>query len=405
MKTKLIFLVIFSCSVIANSQEPVVGGVTKTDVDTLRTISKAILPVSASGQMPYAIDFSENFPPVGSQCYSTSCVSYAASYQLLSYYKMKQNGWKYLDENGVFLKQTVFSPFYTHYFIKDCSQCFTCGSKMNSALKFLRNNGAVSLNLFELNPCDENNCNILPDSDLEIFAKENKLSSYAWIYSDESYSRAAPVSLLKRYLYQQIPVLILLEVTDDLRRQKNKPSTFVFKADHEPGIGLHALICTGYNDSLGAIKVINSWSSSWGFKGSIWIDYKLINKYIAEAYVANIDESYLTPGYLYFSSSIDSFSLTSASRGIKVKQFSGDFFKIDSFLIAAEAISNSSSLIKIIFSDKDGVEYMDKRMVNKFKPLEITVGEKKLLFDLRKINTGEGLINGERIKLKVRGME
>jgi hypothetical protein len=40
----------------------------------------------------------------------------------------------------------------------------------------------------------------------------------------------------------------------------------------------HAMVLVGYNDSKNAFRVRNSWGSSWGDNGSIWVDYQFFCK-------------------------------------------------------------------------------------------------------------------------------
>lgn len=41
----------------------------------------------------------------------------------------------------------------------------------------------------------------------------------------------------------------------------------------------------GYDDSKKAVKIINSWGTSWGINGYGWISYDLIKNQSLEAYV------------------------------------------------------------------------------------------------------------------------
>jgi hypothetical protein len=45
------------------------------------------------------------------------------------------------------------------------------------------------------------------------------------------------------------------------------------------------MICVGYNDTIGAFKVMNSWDVSFGNGGFVWIAESVIREAVKEAYV------------------------------------------------------------------------------------------------------------------------
>jgi sugar lactone lactonase YvrE len=59
-------------------------------------------------------------------------------------------------------------------------------------------------------------------------------------------------------------------------------------------VALHAFTAVGYNDSLQAIKIINSWGPYWGTNGYAWISYTAMNQIAVEAYSA-IDDHGMPP--------------------------------------------------------------------------------------------------------------
>jgi C1A family cysteine protease len=53
------------------------------------------------------------------------------------------------------------------------------------------------------------------------------------------------------------------------------------------GFGLHAISLCGYDDSKHAYYAINSWGTSWGSAGYIWIDYDFLATINTTLYVIN----------------------------------------------------------------------------------------------------------------------
>ena len=44
----------------------------------------------------------------------------------------------------------------------------------------------------------------------------------------------------------------------------------------------HALVITGYDDNKKAFRALNSWSTAWGDKGFVWIDYDFFKTNVLE---------------------------------------------------------------------------------------------------------------------------
>ena len=44
----------------------------------------------------------------------------------------------------------------------------------------------------------------------------------------------------------------------------------------------HAMLLCGYDDNIGAYKVMNSWGENWGEKGFFWIDYNFFKLAISQ---------------------------------------------------------------------------------------------------------------------------
>ena len=83
---------------------------------------------------------------------------------------------------------------------------------------------------------------------------------------------------IKEYLAQGIPVVIGAMVSDEF--QSWQGSAVHNSLDYTGNVGGHAMVIAGYDDSKGAFRIINSWSTGWGDNGYAWVGYDfLVNKF------------------------------------------------------------------------------------------------------------------------------
>ncbi|GAB3694694.1 hypothetical protein GCM10027592_15860 [Spirosoma flavus] len=88
------------------------------------------------------------------------------------------------------------------------------------------------------------------------------------------------VTAVKQQLVNKVPVIIGAELADNFMTWNSdnvlSSNTTYDKVGMHAG---HALTIVGYDDKKGpngAFKVINSWGTTWGSKGFIWIDYNFM---------------------------------------------------------------------------------------------------------------------------------
>lgn len=213
-----------------------------------------------------------DFPSVGNQGQQSSCTAWATGYALMSYYQAKVNKWTIDDDH-------TFSPAYLYQNIKTCANC-NCGTYISSALDFLKDNGNVSFNEF---PYEAKSCK-KPDLSLKNSASEYKIKG--WLRIEDVNN----LTDLKTYLSEGIPIVIASYTDDAFSNYYNKKENEVFhwKSGNYKG-GAHAMLLVGYDNSLGAFKIMNSWGKNWGSSGFVWVDYDSFRTMVSEAYVVEKD--------------------------------------------------------------------------------------------------------------------
>lgn len=224
-------------------------GIPIADTNDFSDLLPAQLPDSIMLDMPIA----------GNQGQQGSCTAWATVYAAGTYSFHKKMGKSYSDTGNL-------SPKYTYNQITK-GVC-VCTSFLDH-LYLLKTQGACVLNSM---PYDPTECAKQPDSLQKLNASTYKITGWAKVDLHN-------LTLIKRALNKKMPVLFGIYVDDGF---SHLSAPFIWnKYTGTSGDG-HALVITGYNDSLKAFRFMNSWSTAWGDNGSAWIDYSFFLKNVME---------------------------------------------------------------------------------------------------------------------------
>jgi Papain family cysteine protease len=108
---------------------------------------------------------------------------------------------------------------------------------------------------------------------------EEKARAAAWGYV--TYPPKSPTVLqIKRALLEHGPVVALVRIDAGKKFQSYKGGVF---NEHDPGAPNHAILIVGWDDTLKAWRIQNSWGLEWGEQGLMWIAYdsNSVGKYAA----------------------------------------------------------------------------------------------------------------------------
>lgn len=218
--------------------------------------------------LPQTVDLSELMPPVRSQGRQGSCVSWATTYYLKSYLDKVQYGYDYSDYS------TVMSPAFVFNQTKvDC----LLGSCIENALYLLKTKGTTTWMQF---PYNDQNCSLQPNQSQLTAALNHKISRSVKIdaeteLNNQTYSR---LEIIKNLLNQGTPVIMAISLDDSFKNTtpRNSENLYIYNSynpsQNYGGCG-HAMLIVGYDNSLNAFKVVNSWGSGWANEGYCWISY------------------------------------------------------------------------------------------------------------------------------------
>ncbi|AQR93851.1 C1 family peptidase [Clostridium saccharoperbutylacetonicum] len=230
---------------------------------------KMVVNSDSKVQLPAKVDLTNQFPKVGNQGDLGSCVTWATGYADKSYQEGQEWKWS-LNTNS-----HIFSPAYIYSQIHADNSADGGGSDFSDAFNILETQGCTTLTDM---PYDgsEYAWETTPTASQKANAAKYKAADWSQL-PDGNYSA------IKAQLASGNPVVIGIEVYPDF--DNLSASNPVYDKIYGSSRGGHALCVIGYDDSKRAVKIINSWGTSWGINGYGWISYDLIKSQNIESYV------------------------------------------------------------------------------------------------------------------------
>jgi hypothetical protein len=217
----------------------------------------------------------------------STCVGWASAYAAMS----TQYNYTYGITNTVEKDAFAFDPYFLFHQIKgeDNADCAT-GTSLLNALVAMRDYG-VKRQLFPAHMVCENNMSTELYNRSLGFAKPFRIKD-ALVFD---LANAETVDVMKYAISIGMPVLIGTNITEQMEvdsRAKYGAGKGLWepKDEYKDKLGGHAMCIVGYDDSKfgGAWEIQNSWGTSVGDNGYIWIKYSDFNKIAVAATVIEL---------------------------------------------------------------------------------------------------------------------
>lgn len=208
------------------------------------------------------------FPPIANQYPSGMCAVFSGVYAIRSYQERLVKNWS-LDGSGTFgiNPATVFSPTFT-YNQPGVNHGEDEGASLMSVARSLTRYGAVPWSVVPWTPAD-------PSTDYRF----TSAGEFAEQYRLQTYERIDPgdAATVKQYLAAGYPIY-WGTLVDSVFAETDFAGPWVSAARGSLLFG-HAMAIVGYNDTIalnghtGGFKILNSWGTSWGQGGYVWMAY------------------------------------------------------------------------------------------------------------------------------------
>ena len=217
-----------------------------------------------SSDMPSKVDLTKNLPRIGDQGQYGTCVAWATAYNCRTWLYAKQHNLttSQLNNSNTFSPADVFMAIDNQYKGSNCG-----GTNFRYAFDVMQTRGVATQATVPYSSID---CSCYPSATANNVASNYKIKAYREIDIHN-------VNTVKRYLSNGRIVVFGAKLGDEFMMAKDatvltRQTSFLTTGQH----GYHAIVCVGYDDSKGskgAFRVVNSWGTSWGDSGYIWIDY------------------------------------------------------------------------------------------------------------------------------------
>ena len=211
--------------------------------------------------LPPRVMLEHFFPPIGDQEDKGTCVAWAVGYNLKTALNAIDGKWP-LEKLSQASSQT--SPKDLWLCIPQEQKGVGCsGTGFESAFRTMSTLGAATMEAVPYQNLQ--GCSGIGKGDTN-----NRIASYYHVVNNGEIPK---IGQIKAYLADTIPLVIGAHLGDNFMRWH---SGDVIKSDTYRHTGMHAyhaMTLVGYDDGLHAFRLRNSWGTSWGDNGSIWVDY------------------------------------------------------------------------------------------------------------------------------------
>jgi C1A family cysteine protease len=230
--------------------------------------------------IPEKVDLSNFFPRPDSQRSQGSCVAWAVGYAARAYYSLKEAGRR--ETNYTLIP----SPSYIYNSIMGGRNC-DAGTYFERALGLLQDSGSASL--FDY-PYDWTRCDKPSDEIVSKYGGHFKIRTFHRLSTGKDI-----LDDIKGQLSRNNPVVLGIMTTPIFDQFRGRGIYDVSSSYlHDNPSGRHAITAVGYDETKQAVRIINSWGTTWGDSGFLWISYETLRNSLeadnAEAYVMEIGE-------------------------------------------------------------------------------------------------------------------
>jgi len=236
------------------------------------SVPMAVELVRGNYEVPPASSLKKYCPTPQDQANTGTCTAWAAAYAARTILMAQRKNLL----NTTLINQNAFSPSFIYNQIRHDQGC-TKGAFLVDALFTLKSVGAVLHSEFGFD------CSKQVSFDYKLRARSNAIQDYRKLFNaNETADRSNLVKFIKKSLAEGKPVVTTIRYVRSLDNAKGLWSPLALETSNY----YHAVALVSYDDNLygGAFEIMNSWGTTWGNGGFIWVKYDDFQRLCMEAY-------------------------------------------------------------------------------------------------------------------------
>ncbi|GEM_PF-1786638 len=217
-----------------------------------------------------AVDLSAALPPVGDQGIEPTCTLWAVGYYYKTLQEQRERAW------GTATNDHQFSPSYLYSLSVGCGALQPVA--IPAAMEVVKAQGAATMETFPLRGFGQ--CRAPTAEELQA-AQPYRALGYGNLFM---FQGKADINRLKAHLAGGDAFVLSVPVYDSFYFYRSQSPVIGVPAASERLWGHHAVVVVGYDDSLGAFKLVNSWGTRWGNGGFAYLSYDFVRTKAWEAW-------------------------------------------------------------------------------------------------------------------------
>ena len=273
MQTKLFITLamVFSLPFLVKSQSPFGKGLDFDEVSYQAVNKKAKLTRSLENTPP-AASIKQYAPIPGNQSVYGTCTAWATAYCGRTIVEAVKNDWT----DKKFITSKAYAPAFLFRMLSPDDEACKGGTSIALALQLVKDKGVIPYQLLPVT------CTPTLSAQQMATAEEGKIKDFMRLFDSNS-AENIKIQSVKKSIAEKKPVVFGMIC----------PPSFVktngtWQPTEEPNtsFGGHAMCVVGYDDTKdgGAFEIQNSWGTTWGNEGYIWIKYADFAKFTKYAF-------------------------------------------------------------------------------------------------------------------------
>ncbi len=216
--------------------------------------------LSAGEILPSAVSLRKWCPTVGKQC-NSSCWAWATGHAAMTIRRAQK--WNITDRERI--DALAFSASYIFNKVSP-----NCDAVSFSSVEKVLERGVCPVHVFP----NDRICNTKPSEKDDLEAERFKVALIEFVFVTED-SKDKKLLHLKQTLNHNLPIVIQVRSVPSLFRPENGIWKYSFNEPDTTDFQ-HALCLIGYDDRNKRFELMNSWDTTWGDKGFVYIDYEAL---------------------------------------------------------------------------------------------------------------------------------